>query len=124
MQTDFEPVLERQFHYFINGVEGVQHIGQRDIAWIASVRASLRARVSACATSARSSSALHPVFGNIVDKVQVHLFTDQAEVDELIEAARDAYGERNVRIANLTDESVDTFYSCLSASDSRPITCA
>jgi acetyl-CoA synthase len=45
--------------------------------------------------------------------VQVHLTTDQAEVDELIEVARDAYAERNERIANLTDESVDTFYSCL-----------
>ncbi|NIO67570.1 MAG: CO dehydrogenase/CO-methylating acetyl-CoA synthase complex subunit beta, partial [Anaerolineae bacterium] len=34
MQEDFEPVLERQIHYFINGASGVQHIGQRDIAWI------------------------------------------------------------------------------------------
>ncbi|MFA4965852.1 MAG: CO dehydrogenase/CO-methylating acetyl-CoA synthase complex subunit beta, partial [Thermoleophilia bacterium] len=33
MQIDFEPILERQFHYFINGVEGIQHNGQRDIAW-------------------------------------------------------------------------------------------
>ena len=31
MQTDFEPVLERQVHYFVNGASGV-HIGQRDIA--------------------------------------------------------------------------------------------
>jgi len=34
MQEDFEPVLERQIHYFINGASGVQHIGQRDIAWL------------------------------------------------------------------------------------------
>jgi len=34
MQEDFEPVLERQIHYFINGASGVQHIGQRDITWI------------------------------------------------------------------------------------------
>ncbi len=34
MQLDFEPVLERQVHYFINGASGIQHIGQRDIAWI------------------------------------------------------------------------------------------
>jgi acetyl-CoA synthase len=34
MQEDFEPVLERQIHYFINGASGIQHIGQRDIAWI------------------------------------------------------------------------------------------
>ena len=34
MQKDFEPVLERQIHYFVNGASGIQHIGQRDIAWI------------------------------------------------------------------------------------------
>src|SRR5512141_2079633 len=34
MQTDFEPVLERQVHYFVNGASGIQHIGQRDITWI------------------------------------------------------------------------------------------
>ncbi len=34
MQADFEPVLERQIHYFVNGASGIQHIGQRDIAWI------------------------------------------------------------------------------------------
>ena len=34
MQEDFEPVLERQIHYFVNGASGIQHIGQRDITWI------------------------------------------------------------------------------------------
>ena len=34
MQKDFEPILERQFHYFTNGAEGIQHNGQRDITWI------------------------------------------------------------------------------------------
>ena len=33
MEPDFEPVLERQIHYFINGASGVQHIGQRDITF-------------------------------------------------------------------------------------------
>ncbi len=34
MQEDFEPVLERQTHYFVNGASGIQHVGQRDITWI------------------------------------------------------------------------------------------
>ncbi len=34
MEPDFEPVLERQIHYFINGASGIQHVGQRDITWI------------------------------------------------------------------------------------------
>jgi len=113
MQLDFEPIIERQFHYFINGVEGIQHNGQRDIAWTrvskSTVAKGFRMEHFGKVIHAR----VHEVFGNIVDKVQVYLTTDAAEVDVLIEEARAAYQLRNERIANLTDESVDTFYSCL-----------
>jgi acetyl-CoA synthase len=34
MQEDFEPILERQIHHLINYIQGIMHIGQRDIAWI------------------------------------------------------------------------------------------
>ena len=30
-QTDFEPVVERKFHNFLNCIEGVMHTGQRDM---------------------------------------------------------------------------------------------
>ncbi len=113
MQLDFEPIIERQIHYFMNSVEGVQHNGQRDIAWIRvsknTVAKGFRMEHFGKVIHAR----VHEVFGNIVDKVQVYITTDSAEVDVLIEEARGAYRQRNERIANLTDESVDTFYSCL-----------
>ena len=34
LQKDFEPILERQVHRFVNGAMGVMHIGQRDMPWI------------------------------------------------------------------------------------------
>ncbi|MFH0738482.1 MAG: CO dehydrogenase/CO-methylating acetyl-CoA synthase complex subunit beta, partial [Candidatus Omnitrophota bacterium] len=34
MQKDFEPILERQVHRFINYAMGIMHIGQRDMNWI------------------------------------------------------------------------------------------
>jgi acetyl-CoA synthase len=34
MQIDFEPILERQVHDFVNCAHGVFHMGQRDINWI------------------------------------------------------------------------------------------
>ena len=52
-------------------------------------------------------------FNNIVDKVQVTLYVDEADVKAKNEEARKAYLERDVRLASMTDESVDTFYSCL-----------
>ena len=33
-QTDFEPILERQIHHLVNYIQGIMHIGQRDISWV------------------------------------------------------------------------------------------
>jgi acetyl-CoA synthase len=49
----------------------------------------------------------------IVDKVKVTLITDAAEVEKRIAIARKTYDQRNRRLESMTDESVDTFYSCL-----------
>ncbi|MGO8683090.1 MAG: acetyl-CoA decarbonylase/synthase complex subunit alpha/beta [Thermoleophilia bacterium] len=113
MQKDFESIIERNFHNFINCAESVQHVGQRDIAWI---RISNQAFDRGFRTE-HIGKILHAKiqeeFGKIVDKVQVTLITDSEKVPPLLDEARAAYRERNERIATLTDESVDTFYSCL-----------
>ncbi len=112
MQEDFEPVLERQIHYFINGASGIQHIGQRDIAWI---------RISNGATEKgfdleHFGRILHARFKNdfgaIVDKVQVTIYTEPEKIKEWLEKARESYDFRNRRLADLTDDKVDDFYSC------------
>jgi acetyl-CoA synthase len=112
MQKDFEPVLERQFHYFINGASGIQHIGQRDIAWI---------RISNNAADKGFNlehfgkilhARFHGDFGAIVDKVQVTIYTDPPKVEEWLAKARIAYDYRNKRLADLTDDKVEEFYSC------------
>jgi acetyl-CoA synthase len=55
---------------------------------------------------------LHEDFGNILDKVQVTISTEQGNVEELLKTARKTYQERDERIAGLTDEAVEEFYSC------------
>jgi acetyl-CoA synthase len=113
MQKDFEPIIERQFHYFTNGAEGIQHNGQRDITWIRVSKSSFGKGFRLEHLGKLLHARILDVFGNIVDKVQVRLITDESLLDPLLEEARAAYKERNDRIATLTDESVDTFYSCL-----------
>src|SRR5512139_253869 len=112
MQTDFEPVLERQIHYFINGASGIQHIGQRDIAWI---RISKNAADKGFALK-HFGDILHARFmadfGAIVDKVQVKIITDPALHAEWLGKARAAYDYRNRRLADMTDEAVEEFYTC------------
>jgi acetyl-CoA synthase len=112
MQEDFEPVLERQVHYFINGASGIQHIGQRDIAWIRISKAAYEKGFDLKHFGEILYARLHSDFGAIVDKVQVTIYTDEAQLTEWLEKAREAYNYRNQRLANLTDEAVDTFYDC------------
>ena len=112
MQTDFEPVLERQIHYFINGASGVQHIGQRDIAWMRISKAAAEKGFNLRHFGDILHARFHADFGAIVDKVQVKIITDPALHAEWLAKARVAYDYRNRRLADLTDEAVDTFYSC------------
>ncbi|HLC02214.1 MAG TPA: acetyl-CoA decarbonylase/synthase complex subunit alpha/beta [Anaerolineales bacterium] len=112
MEKDFEPVLERQIHYFINGASGIQHIGQRDIAWIRISKAAAEKGFNVKHFGEILHARFHGDFGSIVDKVQVTIFTDPALHAEWLEKARHAYEDRNVRIGSMTDESVDLFYSC------------
>ncbi|MDR1892305.1 MAG: CO dehydrogenase/CO-methylating acetyl-CoA synthase complex subunit beta [Oscillospiraceae bacterium] len=113
MQSDFEPILERQIHHMVNGAEGIWHMGQRDIVWT-------RVSKDGFARGLRLKDygeILHAKFladyPAIVDKVQVTLVTDQTEAEKRLAIARKVYDERNRRLEAMTDESVDTFYSCL-----------
>ncbi|MCQ2512539.1 MAG: CO dehydrogenase/CO-methylating acetyl-CoA synthase complex subunit beta [Lachnospiraceae bacterium] len=112
-QSDFEPVIERKFHEFINKAEGIMHTGQRDI---------IRVRINKSAFDAgfrmkHYGEILYAKVKNeyekVVDKCQVTIFTDPEQCKELRAAANVKYDERDARLANLTDESVDQFYTCI-----------
>ena len=113
MQEDFESVLERRVHYFINYGEGLWHVAQRDLAWV---------RISKDAHS-KGFKIRHfgeilvakykSEFPAIVDRVEVIIYTDKEKVDEKIKEARTAYVRRDERMRGLTDEYVEEFYSCL-----------
>ena len=113
MQEDFEPVLERQVHYFVNGASGIQHIGQRDIAWIRISKGAYEKGFNLDHFGKILHARFHADFGAIVDKVQVKIITDKAMHADVLEEARKAYDYRNRRLADMTDVSVDTFYSCI-----------
>lgn len=112
MQEDFEPVLERQIHYFINGASGIQHIGQRDIAWIRVSNAAAEKGFTLEHFGKILHARFHSDFGAIVDKVQVTIYTGPEELKKWLARARETYDTRNKRLADMTDERVDEFYSC------------
>ena len=112
MQEDFEPVLERQIHYFVNGASGIQHIGQRDIAWIRISNGAEEKGFSLEDFGKILHARFKNDFGKIVDKVQVKIITDPELLSETLDTAREAYDYRNKRLADLTDDKVEEFYSC------------
>jgi acetyl-CoA synthase len=104
--------LERQIHYFVNGASGIQHIGQRDIAWIRFSNKAVEKGFNIEHIGKILHARLHSEFGAIVDKVQVTIYTEPVQLEEMLVTARTAYDYRNKRLTDLTDDKVDEFYSC------------
>ncbi|MBW1950897.1 MAG: CO dehydrogenase/CO-methylating acetyl-CoA synthase complex subunit beta [Deltaproteobacteria bacterium] len=112
MQEDFEPILERQIHHLINYAQGIMHIGQRDISWIRVSEKAIEKGFTLKDIGTILHAKFHQDFGNILDKVQVTLYTKDDAVDELTKTARAEYKHRDERVEQMTDEGVDLFYSC------------
>jgi acetyl-CoA synthase len=112
MQKDFEGVLERQIHNFINAADGMQHQGQRDIAWIRLHKNAIEKGFRLKDIGIILHADFHNHYGAIVDKIQVTLYTGEDKVAKLMQEARQVYKDRNKRIAGMTDDAVDIFYGC------------
>ncbi|MGC8976992.1 MAG: acetyl-CoA decarbonylase/synthase complex subunit alpha/beta [Candidatus Ratteibacteria bacterium] len=112
MQEEFEPILERQIHDYINYINGVMHIGQRDIVWIRISKKAKEKGLKFRHLGVAIHAKYHEVFSNILDKVQVKIYTEEEKVKEIIEKARKVWRHRDERLAGITDEEVETFYSC------------
>jgi len=112
MQKDFEPILERQIHTFLNEAMGIFHMGQRDLCWLRISKEANKKGFKIRHFGVIIHARLHDTFGAIVDKAQVTIYTREKDVKKYISEAKKAYEERDERMAGMTDESVDTLYSC------------
>jgi acetyl-CoA synthase len=112
MQPDFEPVLERHIHTFMNEAQGLWHMGQRDINWVRISNDTAKAGFKLEHIGKLLHAKFHDEYSSILDKVQVKLFTDQKQVEELSKQALAVFAERDARLAGMQDEDVETFYSC------------
>ena len=124
MQVDFESVIERKFHAWFNYMEGVMHTGQRN---------QVRVRVSKDAFEKglrlqHFAEVLYTMimdeFEAVVDKCQITLITDIAEALKFRdEIAVPRYTQRDDRLASMTDEAVDRYYTCILCQSFAPAHC-
>ena len=124
MQPDFESVIERKIHAWFNYMEGVMHTGQRN---------QFRIRVSKDAYDKglrlnHFAEVLYTMimdeFDAVVDKCQITLVTDPEKAAKILnEEAMPTYAARDERLSSMTDESVDTFYTCILCQSFAPAHC-
>lgn len=114
MQSDFEPVIERKFHSYLNCIEGAMHTGQRDMIRVRVGKKAYEAGFRAKDFGEVLYAKVKSEFDAVVDKCQVKIYTDAAECTKLRhELAVPTFEQRDDRLATLTDESVDVYYSCI-----------
>ncbi len=113
MQPDFESVMERKFHAWINCIEGVMHTGQRDAIRIRISKTDFEAGFKFRHIGEVLYAKVKSEFEAVVDKCQVTIVVDAEKNAQLRQHAIEVFNKRDARLASMTDESVDTFYTCI-----------
>jgi len=114
MQTDFESVIERKFHTYINGGEGIMHTGQRDMIRIRISKDAFNAGFRAKHLGEILYAKVKNDYEAVVDRCQVKIYTNPEDCKELRHGlVFNVFEKRDERLLSLTDESVDVYYSCI-----------
>ena len=74
MQAEFEPILERHIHTFLNEAQGIFHMGQRDIVWLRVSKDARTAGLSLEHIGTILHARMHEEYGAILDRVQVRIY--------------------------------------------------
>ena len=124
MQVDFESVIERKFHAWFNYMEGVMHTGQRNQVRVRVANAAFEAGLRLKDFAEVLYVMIMDEFDAVVDKCQITLITDAAEAEKFRdEIAMPRYNQRDDRLASMTDEAVDCYYTCILCQSFAPAHC-
>jgi len=113
MRKEFEPVLERRIHNFVNYGEGTWHVAQRDIIWVRITKEAVAQGLRIEHLGKLIAAKFRMDFPQLLDAVQVTMITDREKIQESMKQAETIYRERDERLRGMKDEDVDTFYSCI-----------
>ena len=124
MQADFESVIERHIHAWFNYMEGVMHTGQRNQVRIRISKDAFEKGLRLRHFGEVLYAMIMDEFDAVVDKCQITLITDAAKAEQLLkDVAMPIYNQRDDRLASMSDESVDTFYTCTMCQSFAPAHC-
>ena len=112
MKKEFEPVLERRIHNFINYGEGSWHSAQRDQIWVRVSEDAVAQGLKIADLGKLLAAKFRMDFPTLLDAVQVTMITDRDQVLAAQKEAEHLYTERDERISGMKDEDVTQYYSC------------
>ena len=112
MKKDYEPVLERRIHNFINYGEGSWHVAQRDLIWVRISKEAFTKGVKIEHLGKLLAGKFRMDFPQLLDAVAVTLITDPEKVLAGKKDAEKIYEDRDARIKGMRDNDVGTYYSC------------
>ena len=113
MQADFESVMERKIHAFLNCVEGMMHTGQRDMIRVRISKADFEAGFKFRHIGEVLYAKIKSEFDAVVDKCQVRIVVGDEANKELRAQANEVFNKRDDRLKSMTDESVPVYYTCI-----------
>ncbi len=112
LEKDIEPVLERRLHLYLNYVEGVYHMNQRQDIWLRLSKSSFNKGLRSLEILGRILIFLYTSDIEIIDKIQITFITDADRINSLLPGACEVYRSRDEKIRGLRESDVEEFYSC------------
>lgn len=123
MEEDFETVIERSIHQWLNYMEGVMHTGSRDRIRVVISRRAREQGVGLLELAEVLYGMVKNEYGQIVDRCQVTVATAAEQVGRIGRIALERYKKRDLLLEQLSDEGVSHFYTCTRCQSIAPYHC-
>jgi len=112
LEKDIEPVLERRLHLYLNYIEGIYHMNQRQDIWLRLSKSSFNKGLRSLKILGQMLIFLYTSDIEIIEKIQITFVTDADRVSLLLPGALEVYRARDEKIRGLRESDVEEFYSC------------
>ncbi|MBM4462896.1 MAG: CO dehydrogenase/CO-methylating acetyl-CoA synthase complex subunit beta [Chloroflexi bacterium] len=123
LEKDMEPVIERRMHMYVNYIEGLYHMNQRNDIWIRLNKSSFKKGLNSLEEIGQILIFLYTSELSTIEKISITFVTDEKKVEELLAEALKVYAARDERLKGLKEEDVDVFFGCVLCQSFAPTHC-
>ncbi|HMF33772.1 MAG TPA: CO dehydrogenase/CO-methylating acetyl-CoA synthase complex subunit beta [Candidatus Lokiarchaeia archaeon] len=123
LETDLEAVFERRIHEFLNYIEGLMHLNQRNDTWIRIAKTAYQKGLNTLKIVGTVLIRLFKAELSIIEAAQVTFYTSPETIADPYDLALATYETRDARARGMKDEDVEEFYGCVLCQSFAPTHC-